>query len=703
MTVLAGVAVVMAYLGVSANRSADAAQTSAELAEDRLTQSLVAQGRRELNDNHELQALAYFAEALRRGADSPSLRLMIAYADRGASVERAVFHGRAFGLTGDGSAFYSGGRDGAIHVIAPSGVETATIATSFDSIETIRVAPGHRVVASASRGASGGIVVADTARRAVIAELTIPMHPWHLRLGPGLDEIAIVAPDGFYVYGYDGTQRRFYAASQALGNGDPQPDDTGRYVIYSLDRRDHVLDLVTMTDRELPAAWQSPWNSDDGTVHAVFDKDNTVHLLAADGTLVRTIPNRDARGETVAFSAAGDELAVVGEHDIDMFDLAGHPTGEIQVDSDLSGIALRGSDAWVGDLQGVVRHYHAGRLVGSVPSHLTEIMHIEAAGDAIASVSSDSTLVVSAADFAQLRYETLPGCDEASFGPVGPIVEYACGDKLEILLGRRKMGELPIQELAFATYSRPLDRVAVVSDHVSVFDRAGALVASGPTGTDHIGPIAYEDDRHLLVLAADHLVRWTIGTDAWDRVADTPRATAIAEAPAGPILGFHDGSVAFFAGGREARRLALHEEVAHLDLSPDARWLLVTLAAGDAIVVDVAAAAVVRKLTAGESLGGQASFDDDGRNVLRLVRAAISVTDRDTGVDLLFNFDLMRNVMGARGLADGRIELDGDSPALLDIGRDDRPRDAIVHAIECRVPLRVVDSALAPADPPPGC
>ena len=42
--------------------------------------SLIAQGKRELNDGRAMPALAYFAAAMRRGADTPGLRAMVSIA-----------------------------------------------------------------------------------------------------------------------------------------------------------------------------------------------------------------------------------------------------------------------------------------------------------------------------------------------------------------------------------------------------------------------------------------------------------------------------------------------------------------------------------------------------------------------------------------------------------------------------------------------
>ncbi len=709
MTVLAAVAVVMAYLGVAANRSADAARTSATLADDRLTTSLVAQGRRELNDKPRAVsgALAYFAEALRRGADSPALRLMIAVRrPRHRGLERRVYHGRTVALLGliamDGM-LVGGGGDGAIHVYAPSGEERDRIPADVDSAYTLRAAPGHRVTAVGPHGTSGAVVVADLATHSIVAQFDLALRPWHARLGPAPGEIAVMADDGWRVYDFHGKQLRFHDSNQTMSSGFPEIDESGRWVVYNENHRDHTLDLLTMQDTLLPDGWGSPWSSADGSRRGVIDKSGDVHVITADGTLLHTISHRSEAGDSVVFDGSG-EVGIVGAHEIDLYTPDGSADGSVQVDQEVSGVALRGHEVWVGDLQGTMRHFKDGRLVGSLPSHMTEIMTVALAGDAVGSVSSDSTLVVSNADFAQLKIDA-PPCENGSYGSTGPLVDYACDDRMVLMMGRRRVGEIPLAGVDYATFSRTLDRAAIATvDHVVAFDPAGKVVATSPSG--QTGPVAYADADHLYVMIHEQVMRWQIGTDHWEHIVDVPRGRALAATGDGFAVGYRDGALARFASPngpgqvREQQRVALGAEVAALDVSPDGASLLATTVSGDAMVISTATWTVVRRLPAGEALGGQALFDDSGRVVLRLVRAAISVTDVATGTDLLFNFDLMRNVMGAHGLADGRVELEGDRPALIDIAADTRSSADIIHAIECRVPLRVEDANLAPAEIP---
>jgi tRNA A-37 threonylcarbamoyl transferase component Bud32 len=704
VTALAAVAIVMAYLGVAANRSADQARASAALADDRLTASLVAQGRRELNDSHGLQALAYFAEAMRRGADTPALRLMVGYAGRGRPFERAVYTNRTAALVADRDQFLIGGGDGAVHVDAPTGEERATIQTHIDTITELAVCPDHRVVAIGDRGLGGGVAVIDVDRRAVVAEFATDARPWHARLGPGADEVTVAASDALRVFDLHGVQRRVHAANQAMAGVDPSISPDARFAIYYADHRSHVLDLAAMTERLLPAGWAPAWHTPNGELLGAFDGSGALHVLDPEGATLHEIPRATTHGEMIVFADDDRELAVVGEHSIDVYGVTGgSAVAQLVVDSDLSAVMLDGSDVWVGDLEGSLRHYRNSELVGSIPSHLTQLTALAHAGDAVASVASDSTMLITTAAFAQLHADP-PPCKVMTWAALSTMVDYGCGDKLVFMYGRQKLGEMPDEQPADATYSRALRRAAVVSiDRIYAFDRDGKLAGATRPGVDPTGPIAYADDDHLWVIAKDQLLRWRIGSAELEHVADLPQGVSIVATQTGPIVATRDGTLVFFAGDREVHRLALGNSVTGLDVSPDGRWLLATLNRGDAIVIDAAAATVVRKLTAGDTYGGVATFDDTGDFILRLVRSAIAVTERDTGVDLLFNVDLMHNAQAARGLADGRIELSAGRPTLIDIPRDTRPRDAIIRGIECRVPLHVVDASLAPVELPADC
>ena len=143
MAALAAVAVVMASLGVDARRAA-------ALAEERLTASLIAQGRRELNDGRALPALAYFAEALGRGADTPALRFMIAVAARawpfevvpaGGAAMTAVAHAPGWIAAADGH--------GGLRFWDADGRPRGQLATELGGIAELRRTADDRLLVAA--------------------------------------------------------------------------------------------------------------------------------------------------------------------------------------------------------------------------------------------------------------------------------------------------------------------------------------------------------------------------------------------------------------------------------------------------------------------------------------------------------------------------------------------------------------------------
>ena len=85
--------------------------------------------------------------------------------------------------------------------------------------------------------------------------------------------------------------------------------------------------------------------------------------------------------------------------------------------------------------------------------------------------------------------------------------------------------------------------------------------------------------------------------------------------------------------------------------------------------------------------------------MLRSSRGALSIWERETGDELVFGFDVLREPGGGRFLPDGRIETNRRRPGLLDIPRDARPVPEILSDIACHVPLKVVGSRIEPVSP----
>jgi hypothetical protein len=92
-------------------------------------------------------------------------------------------------------------------------------------------------------------------------------------------------------------------------------------------------------------------------------------------------------------------------------------------------------------------------------------------------------------------------------------------------------------------------------------------------------------------------------------------------------------------------------------------------------------------------------FDATGDLILRLSREQVTIWDRLTGDEVIFNFRLLDGMMGGRFLPDGRIEAAARSPALLDIPLDTRPTASIIRELACRVPLVATGGRLEPSTP----
>jgi hypothetical protein len=84
---------------------------------------------------------------------------------------------------------------------------------------------------------------------------------------------------------------------------------------------------------------------------------------------------------------------------------------------------------------------------------------------------------------------------------------------------------------------------------------------------------------------------------------------------------------------------------------------------------------------------------------VRTSRGALSIWEHATGDELVYGLDLMRDLSNARFLADGRLEINGRQPGVLDLPRNASPAALIAADIACRVPLRVVGSRVEPAAP----
>jgi hypothetical protein len=695
MAALAAIAAVMAYLGAAANRSRESAERNASLAEDRLTQTVIAQGRRELNDGRAIQALAYFGHAMSRGADGAGLRAMVSIASRAwrdtLVVERDVSQQA---ITGSPNGWIAAGdRTARVRWWSDAGALIGAVKLDFSRISTIRRLADDSLIVTGPEG-----VARIDADRKVVAHVAIDpkTEPWISNPGPAADELSIVDAHALVIYGVDGKLRRTLPLGTSV-QVEPVFDAGGQHMLFSDKDGYQVVDLVTMQHKTIGTGrWGPIAAAGDGSLFAYLDKEQRdIHLIDGTGAAIRTI-RPTVRGGALSISQTGDRIGTISEREIEVFDRAGKSLATYPLDADDQTVMLRGDDVWAAGRNGVLLHFHSGKLVASLPIELTDIMIGALSRDAVGVLSSDSTLAIVRASAAQYLPQEL-GCRSESFGASGIATVYMCGSTLHAYLGRHLLGDTEEGSILYSAYEPASERAALSNERGTlVLDRSAKQVAHAQ---EH-GSLAFEDAAHLLVAEkAGKVRRWSIADGQWSDVVAIANASAIAVlGPGAFVVGTTSGDLVFYAGDRERQRAKL-APIQHVELSPDRRWLAVQLEQGATAIVDAHTGEVARTLETGDSFGGVTTFDATGELLLRPSRDAMTIWDRATGENLVFGLDLLRYMQNARWLPDGRIEADGDSPGLLDIPRDARPTAEIVRDIACRVPLKVVQSRLEPATP----
>ncbi len=704
MAALAAIAAVMAYLGAAANRSRAAAERNesrakeaASLAEDRLTQSVIAQGRRELNDGRAMQALAYFAEAMRRGADSPGLRAMVSIAGRGwrdtLRIERDVSQGAIAGSPHGWIA--AGDNTGRVRWWSDAGAPLGELAPGIGHIMNIRRLADDGIVVTGQEG----VAHVDSQRKLVArVALDADKRPWVSSLGPAPDEITVLCERAFEIYGVDGKLRRSLPVDNVL-ELEPVFDPAGKHVFYDGKDEYELIDLTTLQrtpfgkDRFGPVV-----ASGDGSVFAYLDRtQRDIHLIDGNATPIRTI-RPTVRGSFVALSFDGDRISTMSDREIEVFDREGKSIATYPIDADDQTMLVRGDDVWAAGHNGVLQHFHKGKLVASVPIGLTDIMIGVLARDAVAVLTGDATLGIIRASATQYIQDPAP-CEMSSYGAGGIATMYGCGSTVHVYLGRRHLGDVEAGSTISVAYDPASERAALSTEQGTVVvDRDRKQIAR----TEKLaGPVGFEAADRVLVADKHGTVhRWSLTADRSSDVLQLADTTAIAVlAPGAFALGTADGQLVLYAGDRERARLKLPARVQHVVASSDGRWLAVQLEKGQTALVDARSGQLVRMLEGADDFGAAATFDAAGDLMLRATRDAMTIWDRASGEDLVYGLDLLRYAQNARFLPDGRIETGAEGPGLLDIPRDARPTAEIVRDIACRVPLKVVQSRLEPATP----
>ena len=707
IAMLGAVAVVMAYLGFAANRSrraaersTRAAQTAAQLAEDRLTASLVAQGRRELNDDRALPALAYFGAAMQRGADSPALRFMIAIASRGwrdTLVTRTGTMTTSVAASARGAWIATADQEARIHFWDRDGKPRGQLATEVGWIGQLARMRDDRVVATGR----DGLVVIDPRTQTVAHRVKTKGHSLGASHGPADDELVSIEEEAIRIYGFDGRLRRELAIERELAESIPVVAANGRHVTASVDGDVVTVDLVTLQRTTLARDIEGVLaGSPDGTYLGYIGKDGLAYVHRGDGSQVRTF-KPEIRGHSLVLADDGRRIGVLGEHELVIHDGSGQAIHGMTVKSSLGQFVVRGDDTWIADATGTLRRYHESMLVASLPNHLGEARTLFVAGDRAITLGSDGSFAMTNAVATHLVLAPRP-CERAAFSGDGIATTYECGERQHVFVGRTEVAVVPTHPYAHVAVDRNSGRAAIVTNELVVFDRDRKPIARTREPAGHLGALAFEDAEHLLVADPEErpgIWRWTIGTDRWEQVTALRDLLSVAVVAGGIAAGTTTGDVVLLRDGKVVSRVAVGGRVAHLVASADRRWLAATLVDGGTVIVDGTTGAVTRRMEPADALLTAANLDATGDLLIRPGRGTMTVWDRASGETLVFALDLLADMTNAVWSPDGRLEVTGRKIGVLDIARETRPAAAIVRDIACRVPLAVRDGKLEPATP----
>nr|MBA3503530.1 hypothetical protein [Deltaproteobacteria bacterium] len=684
----------------AAEHSTQRAQTAAALAEDRLTASLVAQGRRELNDNRAMPALAYFGEAMRRGADSPALRFMVAVGSRAWRYQLVAQSGgmmTSVAASAKNTWLATADQDARIHFWNRDGTVRTVLATEVGWISQLSRMRDDRMIAVGR----DGILVIDPAAQKVLHRIKLASNALGANHGPGADEVSSIEEDAIRVYGFDGAVRRKLEIPNGMASSIPVFDPTGRYVSNGANGDVSTIDLVAMKRTTIAKDIEGILvGSSDGAFLGYVDKVGIAHVHTGDGKPLRTFKPENP-GHSLVFSDTGYRVGVLGEHELVIHDANGKATHGMSVKSQLAQYAIRGDETWIADHEGVLRHYREGYLLASLPNHLGEVRYMFLSGDLVTTLGGDGSMVMTKSNAAQLDVVPRP-CKESSFAGEGIATTYQCGEEHHVYVGRTELGVLKDHAYGHIAMHRDSKRGAVAGKELVVFDADKKVIAKATEPTGHLGAIAFEDADHLLVAEPEDrhgIFRWTIGTERWAQVTALKGIAAITVGVGGVFGGTIDGHVVVVRDGKEVSRVNVGGRVAYMTASGDRRWVAATLVDGGTAIIDGQTGALVRRLEPADALVTAASLDQTGDLILRSGRGTQTVWDRATGEALVFDLDLLGDMQNAVWSADGRIELTGRQIGILDIPRDLRSTDEIVRDISCKVPLRVRDGKLEPSAP----
>jgi WD40 repeat protein/tRNA A-37 threonylcarbamoyl transferase component Bud32 len=497
--VLAMGMVLMLGLERRAARERDRAESFAVESRQRLLDLYLEQGRRALIDHAPMQAFVYLSEVLENGADSPTLRFMLARATDALDGQRRVLPAHegivlSVQYSPDGARIATGGEDGTARIWdARTGALLTTITGHTDDVWMVRFSPdGARLVTASHDGTAK---VWDVASGAL---LWSAQHDDMVRW-------AEFSRDGTRLgtASFDKTAKIWDAASGRL------------------------LRTIAAHDRPVTAAALTP----DGVVLVTGSRDQTARVWSVEtGALLATIPGQYMYVRDIAISPDGTRLAIAnagataaiasltGDASIA---LEGHTSGIDRIAFSPDGTRVLTGSA---DRTAKVWDAATGRLLQTLEGHASGVTFASFSPDGryIFTTSRDGTARAWNAGTGALRWTFLGhrgGVWHLDVEPSGAGLVTAGSDGTARLWDARQAAprlDLPVQDAPIWSASMTPDaaRIAAIetSGKVQVWDRQGQVLAE--LSTEQTWPrLAWSaDGARLLTAGATRAVMWDAGT-----------------------------------------------------------------------------------------------------------------------------------------------------------------------------------------------
>jgi hypothetical protein len=701
VVVLAGLTVIMTSLTITAARHRDQARAATQIAERRFTQALIAQGTTELNQGRPLQALAYFAEALRRGEAGAGLRLQIGMAHQGWQHHRfteRAFRPRAILPSHDHRWLIGINEAGAVRWWDGHGKVLDEVETHVVNFTTVNVDDHDEVLVAGARE----LVVVSADRRAPLQHVPLRAEARLVQRARGLggflvmfdDAIELVSPAGQVLRSLAFPRWKKAYLAQA-----------GSAAI--LRRSDDALVRVTIATgvTETLATGLSDYAADDTLTRVVVAKPSGVEVRdrAAGAPAGPTLWQRDVGYFDARIASDGSRVIVENKDELVLANLRDGSSHRYRIPyGDSTAKAFGDGAVWVAGTFGILRRLD--REISSVtPVFAGEVSALALVGDGVAALGPGQVLSFFAATPKLVRELPSEHCGtftEESAGDVGVI---ACGAGPETWL---RLGSLD----AKAVKGGDLAAVAIDRQRGLLAILHAANLELRDLRTDErwivpkesmTAPICFDGAGQLWGNTHDGGYRLDPTTRQFFAapVLDQLTVTAMVPAVTGVLLASEDGTLRLMRGDRVVASRSLGRPITALRSSQGHRWAVVSSDRPGLLVVDTETLQ-----TRGEApfaaVRNSVGVSADGAFLIVEVDNKLVIWDVDDA-RLLLNSDLFTDqVQDISWVTDRTLELVvAHGREELDLVVDQRPPAELLRDLDCHVPFKVVEARLVLAEP----